>query len=236
MGVFGSSRTYGAQLVNKAVCGFFGDSAMADPAFGDSLFNPSKISAISSSIQLGNLTAEEQALLASYYQSAMGAIGGVFIQQNGCDYHGQSVQNNIAPSDFEAGRMVAMFLAACSIAKVKGSIILLSNGQAIANGTQAATVSGQNVKGPSAQGDAGGSYNAGLILCYDPSTPPLLRTTGNFDTSNGNVRAASGLQSNTDAVAGLYMTAAAHLGLDMNAVNAAMLKAGVNATSTLMLI
>ena len=77
------------------------------------------------------------------------------------------------PSDFEAGRMVAMFLAACAVAQTKGAMISLHNGQAIASGVQAVTVNNQNVNGPVAQGDAGGSYNAGFILCYDPSSPPV---------------------------------------------------------------
>src|SRR6185437_2045173 len=212
-------------------------SAMADPNFGNSLFNPAQISALNTALQLGSLTSEEQALLAAYYQPAMGSIGGVVVEQTGQDYHGQSVQNSIAPSDFEAGKMVAMFLAACAVAGTKGAMISLHNGQAIASGTQAATVNGQNVNGPVAQGDAGGAYNAGFILCYDPSSPPSLSTTGTLDTTNGNVTPSGNVASNVQAVAGLYLTAFAHLGLDVNGASAAMQSAGaITNASNVMLI
>jgi hypothetical protein len=224
LGLFGANRTMASSGLSKATCGFYGDSALANPAYGNSLFNPTAVGALSSAITLANLTQEEQSLLAAYYQSATGTLGGVFVQQNGCDYHGQSVQNTIAPSDYEAGRMVAMFIAACSVANTKGAMIMLHNGQAIANGTVAATVgpNGVATMGPSAQGDAGGAYNAGIILAFDPSSPPVLSSTGTFNTSSGNVTAASAVGASTDAVCGLYLTAFAHLGLSVSQAASAM--------------
>ena len=224
LGLFGANRTMAQGAVSKATCGFYGDSVLADPTYGNGLFNPTAIGALSSAITLANLSQEEQSLLAAYYQSAVGSLGGVFVQQNGCDYHGQSVQNTIAPSDYEAGRMVGMFLAACSIAGSKGAMIMLHNGQAIASGVVAATVGPNNVNtnGPSAQGDAGGAYNAGFILAFDPSSPPVLSSTGTFNTTSGNVTAASAVGASTDAVSGLYLTAFAHLGLNVSQAASAM--------------
>jgi hypothetical protein len=235
LGLFGSSRTMAQGAVSKATCGFYGDSVLADPTYGNSLFNPSAIAALNAGITVGSLTQEEQSLLAAYYQSASGSLGGVFVQQNGCDYHGQSVQNNIAPSDYEAGRMVAMFVAACQIAGSKGAMIMLHNGQAIASGVVQATVgpNGVTTQGPSAQGDAGGAYNAGIILAYDPSSPPVLSSTGTFNSTSGDVTAAPAVGAANDAVAGLYLTAFAHLGLNVGQAAAAM---GQGAPSNVMVI
>jgi hypothetical protein len=218
LGLFGANRTNAQGAVSKATCGFYGDSVLADPTYGNSLFNPAAIAALNSGITLGSLTPAEQALLAAYYQSATGSLGGVFAQQGGCDYHGQSVQNTIAPSDYAAGRMVAMFVAACQIAGTKGAMIMLHNGQAIASGVVQATVgpNGVTTQGPSAQGDAGGAYNAGVILAYDPSSPPALSSTGTFNTTSGDVTAAPAVAASSDAVAGLYLTAIAHLGLSVS--------------------
>jgi hypothetical protein len=236
MGLFGPGRTQAQNAVSNAVCGFYGDSVLADSTYGNSLFNPTAISALSSAITLGNLTAEEQALLAAYYQSATGSIGGVFVQQNGNDYHPNNATGaQIAATDYEAGRMVAMFIAACQVAGTKGAMIILHNGRASANNTQAETVGPQNnmnVMSPVAVGDAGGSYNAGFIVAYDPSSAPALQTTGTFNTSSGNVTAASAVASSNDAVAGLYLTAVAHLGMNVTTAANKMVAAGVSSAST----
>jgi hypothetical protein len=238
MGLFGAQRTQAQAAVQSAVCGFYGDSPLASSTYGNSLFNPTAVSALSSAITLASLSAEEQALLAAYYQSATGSVGGVFVQQNGCDYHGQSVATTINPSDYEAGRMVAMFIAACQVANTKGAMIILHNGQAIANGTQSAAFTfGSNKEaltatGPVAQGDAGGAYNAGFILAYDPSSAPALQTTGTFDSASGNVTAAAAVAASSDAVAGLYLTALAHLGMNVSAASSKMASSGVSSAGT----
>ena len=246
--MFNQGRSGASAAVDSAVCGFYGDSTLATTGFGASLFNPANIPALSSLIP--NLTAEEQALLAAYYQSALGNIAGVFVEQDGCDYHGQSVQTTIAPSDYEAGRMVAMFLVACNLANTKGALITLHNGQAIASGTsnvgllnadgKTAVLDGNGnqvqTNGPVAQGDAGGAYNAGFILAYDPSSPPVLSSTGTFHASNGNVSVASAVASSVDAVAGLYLTAYAHLGLNVGAATAHMQGAGAASNPTAIML
>jgi len=97
-------------------------------------------------------------------------------------------------------------------------MIYLSNGQAIAAGAQqTATPSGQcrHPQLPIADGDAGGSYNAGLILFYDPAgSPPAAKFTGKVDL-NGNVKIDSRIASSRDAVAGLYLSALQHIGADV---------------------
>src|SRR5207244_325520 len=87
-------------------------------------------------------------------------------------------------------------------AQSRGAMIYLSNGQAIAAGAQqtANTIGGNAVtlNSPIADGDAGGSYNAGLILFYDPAgSPPAARFTGKVDL-NGNVKIDSRITRTSD--------------------------------------
>lgn len=235
--LLGANRTQAQGAVQTAVCSFYGDSQLASSTFGTSLFVPTNVSALNSAITLASLSNEEQALLSAFYQSATGTIAGVHIQQNGNDYHGQSVGGTINPQDYEAGRMVAMFLAACSIAGAPGALIMTHNGQAIASGTQSAAFTfgsnNQNLTatGPVAQGDAGGAYNAGFILCFSPSSAPALSTTGTFNTSSGNVTAASTVSATGDAIAGLYLTALAYLGLNVTAAANIMAASGASSTA-----
>jgi len=102
-------------------------------------------------------------------------------------------------------------LAACHAAAAPGAFIYFSNGQAIASGVQAvaATIGGTaaTVNAPVARGDAGGSYNAGLIVFYDPAgSPPTANFTGTI-SSSGNAQTASGIASSSAAVSGLYLSA-----------------------------
>jgi hypothetical protein len=158
------------------------------------------------------LSASEQAQLAAYYQSASGVIGSVVLELRGRDYHGQDPATVIAPDDIEEARAIVMFLAACHAAQAPGAFIYTSNGQAIANGVAAvaATIDGTavTVNAPVARGDAGGAYNAGLIIFYAPTgSPPAAQMTGTITAASGNARIASNVANHTAAVAGLYLSA-----------------------------
>jgi len=226
--VLNNANRNGAQaLATNAGCSMLGNSALADPNFGTSLFSPTGISALTSAMNVAALTPAEQALLASYYQSASGVIGGVVLELRGRDYHGQNPQTVIAPADIEEARAIVMFLAACHAAQAKGAFLYFSNGQAIASGVQSvtATIDGAalTLNAPVARGDAGGSYNAGLILFYDPTgAPPAAKFTGTISSNNGNHKIDSTVTTSTQAVAGLYLSA-------LSWINGGTLPAGVDA-------
>lgn len=210
------TRKAGKLLDTSAGCAFYGNSALADPNYGQTLFNPANIPALTSKLTVAQLTNAEQAQLSGFYQSAAGVAGGVVIQFNGRDYHGQSVQNNITPADVEEARAIVMWLAGCEAAGARGAMIYLSNGQAIADGTQAANVTingtAATVNGPTAQGDAGGAYNAGLIIFYDPAgAPPQAKFTGTVN-QDGNAKIDPNVGSSQEAVAGLYLSALSWIG------------------------
>jgi hypothetical protein len=206
-----TTRKGGKELIQNAGCAFYGNTALADPNYGATLFNPTGITALTDKVTVNQLSNQEQALLAGFYQSAMGVAGGVVMQLNGRDYHGQSPQNTIAPADIEEARSIVMFLAACDAAGAPGAMLYFANGQAIANGVQSvnANVGGTNstVNAPVARGDAGGSYNAGLAIFFDPKgSPPSSKFTGTVDT-NGNAKIDANIGSSREAVAGLYLSA-----------------------------
>lgn len=211
-GTFNNANRNGNSTLNtRAGCAFYGNATVADPNFGTSLFTPANIPALSNILTIASLTAQEQALLAAYHQSALGTVGGVILELGGRDYHGQSPQNVIAPADIEEARAIVMFLAACHAAQAPGAFLYFSNGQAIASGVQnvATTIGGvaTTVNAPVARGDAGGSYNAGLIIFYDPAgAPPAAKFTGSINAS-GNASTSSLVSSSTNAVAGLYLSA-----------------------------
>jgi hypothetical protein len=207
-----SARKGGQQLMTNAGCGFYGNSALADPNYGTSLFTPANIPALTAKLTVGNLSTQEQAQLAGFYQSAVGMASGVIMQFDGRDYHGASPQNEITPDDVEEARAIVMFLAACDAAQSPGAMIYLSNGQAIANGTTATTanVNGTtlNLNAPTASGDAGGSYNAGLIIFYSPTgAVPNSKFTGTVDANSGNAKIGPTVGSVKEAVGGLYLSA-----------------------------
>jgi hypothetical protein len=207
-----SKRKFAQQFVQNAGCAFYGNSALANPTYGAMLFDPTNISALTANVTVSSLTPQEQALIAAYYQSAVGVAGGVLTEYGGRDYHGQSPQTSIAPADIEEARAIVMFLAACDAAKAPGAMIYLANGQAIAAGVQSvtATINGAaaTLNAPVAKGDAGGAYNAGLIIFYDPKgSPPAAKFTGTVDNSNGNATVDSNIASSQQAVAGLYLSA-----------------------------
>lgn len=220
--IFGNTtRKGGNSMVANAQTAMSNNAPMADPTYGAKLFTPADITGLTASgnkltaAGIATLTPQEQALLASYYQSASGLVGGVMTGFNGRDYHGQSVANVIAPADIEEARALVMFLAACDAAQTPGAFIHFSNGQAIASGTQSVTavIGGNNVtvNGPVAQGDAGGSYNACTIVFYTPTAAAAGTTfTGTLNTTSGNVKAATGMTSQL-AVAGAYLSALAHI-------------------------
>jgi hypothetical protein len=206
-----TNRNGTATLSSSAGCAFYGNATLATPNFGSSLFTPTNITALTGALTVTSLTAAEQAQLAAYYQSAAGVIGGVVLELGGRDYHGQSPQNVIAPADIEEARSIVMFLAACYAANAKGAFLYFANGQAIASGVQAvpATIGGTatTVNAPVAKGDAGGSYNAGLIIFYDPAgAPPAATMTGTI-SSSGNAQMSATVGSSANAVSGLYLSA-----------------------------
>ncbi len=211
-GVLGTDvRKGSSQLANSAGCAFAPNAALADPNYGANLFDPTKVSALTAKMTVGSLSTSEQALVAAFYQSAMGVAGGVIIEVGGRDYHGND-PGDIAPKDIEDARALVMFLAGCDAAQEKGAYIYLSNGQAIAEGVQAttATINGNSVSlnTPIAKDDAGGAYNAGLIIFYDPKgAPPTAKFTGTLDTTNGNAKTDGAVGSSQEAVAGLYLSA-----------------------------
>jgi hypothetical protein len=206
-----TTRKGSKEFLQSAGCAFYGNSALADPNYGSKLFNPTGITALTSKLTVNQLSNQEQALLAGYYQSAMGVAGGVILELNGRDYHGSSPQNVIAPADIEEARAIVMFLAACDAAQAPGAMMYFSNGQAIAKGVQSvnANINGTNMtmNAPVASGDAGGAYNAGLIIFYSPTgSPPAAAFTGTVD-SNGSARIDAKVGSSKEAVAGLYLSA-----------------------------
>ncbi len=127
-----------------------------------------------------------------------------------------------------------MFLAACDAAQAKGAMLYFSNGQAIADGVQSvtATINGTNstMNCPVAVGDAGGSYNAGLIIFYVPAgAPPVAKFTGTVNSTTGNAKSGVDIGNSQEAVAGLYLSALSWIngGTIPASALAAMQKAGV---------
>lgn len=235
-----NARKGAADLKVSAGCDLFGNSALADPNYGRTLFDPNGIAALTGKMTVAQLTAREQALLAAYYQSASGVAGAVVMQLGNRDYHDQDPQTNIGPKQIEEARAIVMFLAACEAANAPGAFIYTSNGFAIANGVQTTnfTVNGvanANLQTGIASGDAGGSYNAGLILFYHPSgSVPASRFTGTVNFTTGNVRMDAAVGSSREAIAGLYLSALKFLN-NGNVPAAALAKvksAGLKGTAT----
>ena len=214
-GVLKNANRKGADTVKTAAgCAFYGNTALADPNYGNTLFNPSGITALTANVNVGALTTAEQGMLAAYYQSAVGVAGGVIQQFNGRDYHGGDPATNITPKDIEEARSIVMFLAACDAARSPGAMIYFSNGQAISNGTASvtATINGANatLNSPVPTGDAGGSYNAGLAIFFNPNgSGPQTEFTGSVTSSTGNAKTDPKVGSSAEAVAGLYLSAIA---------------------------
>lgn len=211
-----NDRKGGQQMMTNAGCGFYGNSTLADPNFGTSLFTPTNIAALTSKFTVASLSTQEQAQLAGFYQSALGAAAGVIIQFNGRDYHRDNPQNTVTNADVEDARAIVMFLAACDAAQAPGSMIYLANGRTSNDGTTGATINinGEsiNVNSPVCPGDGGGSYNAGLIIFYSPTgNLPNSKFTGTVDANAGNVRIGATVGSSNEAVGGLYLSALAFL-------------------------
>jgi hypothetical protein len=75
-----------------------------------------------------------------------------------------------------------------------------------------------------------------MILCYNPTTAPTLKTTGTFSMVDGSVTPAANVFSVPAGLAGLYLTAFSYLGLDVAGATTAMQNAGINNPAGLMLI
>lgn len=217
--LFNNATGVGATMLANAQSAMNKNAPLASPTYGASLFTPAQIPALTAT---GGLTAagiasfspQEQALLASYYQSSIRGVGGVITHWGGRDYHGQDVQQSIAPSDIEEARALVMALAASAAAGTNAVFMHFSNGQAIASGVQSVTATiGTNtaavVNGPVAQGDAGGSYNACTAVFYSPTAAPAgTKFSGTINATTGNATAASGI-SVPLAVGGMYLSALA---------------------------
>jgi hypothetical protein len=198
--------------MTNTTCGFLGDIPLADPTYGPKLFDAAQIPALQGIVNAAGakLSDAEKAYLASYYNAAIGVVSGLATQEGGFDYHGQS-PTNIGSAAYRAARHVALWAAASDKAGVRSAFMMNSNGQAIAKGFTSATITGtgnSNVTAnvQNADGDAGGNFSASTILCHAPagSTPPVLKSTGGFDTTNGDVRGTVGSEI---AMQGLYATA-----------------------------
>lgn len=212
--VLGTKNRKGAQdMFQSAGCGLYGNSQLADPNYGATLFNAANITALTAKTTVAQLSNTERNLLAAYYQSAMGVAGAVVMQLGNRDYHNQSPQNAIGPRSIEEARAVVMFLAACEAANAPGALIYTSDGFAIADGiaTTNFTVNGvanANIQTQVADGDAGGTYNAGLVLFYSPSgSVPQANFTGTLEATTGRVRIDPNVGSSREAFAGLYLSA-----------------------------
>jgi hypothetical protein len=214
--LFGTkSRLAAGLMTNNVGCSFLGNAALTNTSLAASLFDPTTIPALSSSMTLGVLTPQELVLLSSFYQSAMGVVGGVSLTTSGSrDYHGQDPITFIAPADIEDARSIVMFLAACHTAQKPGALIYVSNGNCVATGVQAGqvTINGSqfNINAPVAAGDAGGFYNAGSILFYSPTgNLPSAKYTGsmNAKTMDGAVLMDPAIGNQNNAFAGLYLSA-----------------------------
>lgn len=216
-----SGRTGAATATTNTTCGFLGDIPLADPTYGSKLFDATQIPALAG--LTARLSDAERAYLASYYNAAIGVVSGLATQEGGFDYHGQS-PTNIGNAAYRVARHVALWAAASDKAGVKSAFMMNSNGQAIAKGFTSSPIAGSNnnvnngantpanasanvtADVQNADGDAGGNFSASTILCHAPagSTPPVLKSTGGFDTTNGDVRGSVGSEL---AMQGLYATA-----------------------------
>jgi hypothetical protein len=201
-----SGRTGGSTATTNTTCGFVGDATVADPTYGATLFDPTKIAALTPLTASGKISAGEQAYLAAFYNASIGITSGNGIQEGGFDYHGQDVTTNIGPACQRVARIVAMWVAASDKAGAVSTLSIVSNGQAIAKGFTNTTVNGINGNVQNASGDSGGNFNAATLLCYQPSGAIALKSVGAFDTSNGDVRSTL---SSEVALAGIAATALA---------------------------
>ncbi len=207
-GMFGlDKRTGSNEAITAASCGFLGNSVMADPNYGASLFDPVRVPELAGLAT--NLTPTERALLSAYFQSASGVIGGVFTQYGGYDYHGQSAQN-IGTASIAAADAITAWIAAANAANANAAMIVTSNGQAIASGfTANQTVLGTTGNVQAAEGDAGGSFNNAMLIRFHATGAPTAgKNIGALDTVNGNARPAMG---HVLAMQGLYASALIHV-------------------------
>jgi len=221
-----STRTGAAQAVTKTYCGFNGNGVLADPSFAASSFNPNNISALTSKIQVANLSTEQQCLLGSFYASAVGTCGAIIIQQNGNDYH-QGSAEAIATQDYEAGQFFQMFIAACDAAGQPGIFLEVSNGNCVGGGVQPYVLpNGQTTQAAIGKGDAGGMYNVGFAVCYHPTTPPTLSsmmgTSNPLNTTTGAMLGTPLITSVPAGMGALYLTALKYVGGDVNSAFAQM--------------
>jgi hypothetical protein len=229
-----SRRNSGSSYVDAQVCGASSAGVQTDPTYGSKLFDPAQNAAITSNsigATLTGLSTQEQAILSAAFRSADGTVPGVLMQFNGRDYHGTGV-NNTGPKDYEEAQAIKMWLLASALAGAPAALMYNANGQAIANGTGQTTVGGNiTVDAPSAQGDAGGAYNAGFLLLYNPrGRAPSMRFAGNFNTTNGDAKADPTLASIKNAIGAMYYTAFKYLNtVDLGRAYSLMKSSGVTA-------
>lgn len=213
------TRTGGNEAITAASCGFLGNSALASPTYGSSLFDPTQIPVLNTLVT--NLTPQERAALSAYYQSASGMIGGVFSEFGGYDYHGQTPAQ-IGAAANQLADVFSVWLAGCNAAGgANSAMIITSNGQAIANGFTNATVGNTNGDVQNAVGDAGGAFNAAVLIRFHANGAPSAgKTIGALDTTNGDARPAMG---SALAMKGLYASALIHVTGGLSAAQATRL-------------
>lgn len=206
-GMFGvTGRTGGNEAITAASCGFLGNSALANPTYGASLFDPTQITALNALAT--NLTPVERALLSSYFQSASGMVGGVFTEYGGYDYHGQT-PTQIGTAAIQLADAFTAWIAGCNAANANAAMIITSNGQAIANGFTNATVGGTTGNVQNAVGDAGGSFNNSMLIRFHATGSPAAgKNIGALNTTNGDAKPAMG---SILAMQGLYASALIHV-------------------------
>ena len=193
------------------------NSPMANANYGNQLFTATGIADLNNVISnVAALPVAEQAYLAAYYQSAMGVAGGVFTEFPDRDYHDTDPLTNVAVKDVEEARNIVMFLAACAAAGARGAMIYTSNGQAIAGGVRNGPVSiegvVENINAPVATADAGGTYNAGLMILYSPTgSLPETIMSGSLDINGAIAAVDPNAGSINDAMIGLYASAVAFI-------------------------
>jgi hypothetical protein len=235
--MFGTGSRNGSQrFADRSLCGANAAKTLANPTFGQDLFDPAKLSTDAvAQAAVGNLTNQEKGYLSAAFRTADGTVPGVMIQFGGRDYHNTGSQN-IANRDYEEAQAVKMWLLGAYLAKAPSAMLMNSNGSALpdpAKGSfNAVQVNGITMNGTNSDGDTGGRFNAGFLLCYNPNgAGPAMRFTGNFNTASGFIdskKVDASVASVPNAIGSLTLTALKFLGNDVNKAYGLMQANGVN--------
>ncbi len=216
-GIFGlEGRTGGEEAFTAASCGFFGNATLADPTYAPALFNPANVNELRA--MAAGVTDIERALMASYFQSAKGTIGGVFSEFGGFDYHGKTPAE-IGVQVLQFADAFTAWVAACNASATNGALIVTSNGQAVSKGfTANVAVGGTTGNVHNANNDAGGAFNNSMLFMFNGVNAAVAgKTLGALNSTTGDAKPAMGSQL---AMQGLYASALIHVtGTLTNAAN-----------------